>query len=107
MQHGSTAFFGHFNLQPGPFLLSKNSSRGLLIFNKRGKNSFINVGFDNWKKVKERFREHEMSHLQNEALMKLKSLNNPSVAVRLSTQLVIDQKYRREMLMKELSSINT
>ena len=59
------------------FFCRKASSRGLLTFNKRGKDSFINVGFDNWKKAKERLREHEMSHLPNEALMKLKSLNNP------------------------------
>ena len=67
--------------------------------------SFINVGCNNWKKARERFREHEMCHLHNEALMKLKSLNSLYVAVRLSTQLVNDLKYRREMLMEELTSI--
>ena len=37
--------------------------------------------------------------------MKLQSCRRPSVAVQLSHQLLIDQKYRREMLMKVLSTL--
>ena len=56
------------------FLCRKASSRGLLKFNQKGKNAFLNTGFDNWKKAKERFKEHELCQLHNEALMHLKSL---------------------------------
>ena len=37
--------------------------------------------------------------------MKFQSLQHPSVAARLSDQLLSDQKHRREMLMKVLTSL--
>ena len=79
-------------------------SRGLINFSKKGKSAFVTSGFDNWKKAKERFREHEQSQVHCEACMKLECLQQ-SVVAQLSSQLLDDQKQRREMLLKELSSV--
>uniref|UniRef100_A0A1X7SN29 DUF4371 domain-containing protein n=1 Tax=Amphimedon queenslandica TaxID=400682 RepID=A0A1X7SN29_AMPQE len=38
-------------------------------------NAFVINGFDNWKKAKQRLREHKRSQLHLEATMKLQSLN--------------------------------
>ena len=35
----------------------------------------------NWKKGKERFKEHELSQTHNEAVLKYESLSRPSVVV--------------------------
>ena len=66
-------------------------SRGLICVPSKG-HVFVSKGFDNWKKAKERFREHERCQVHREAMQ-------------LSHQLLVDQKYRREMLMKMLSSL--
>ena len=63
------------------------------------------TGFDNWKKAKWRFKEHELSQLHTESTVKIKLLQQPSVASQLSKQLTSDQVKRREMLLKLLSSI--
>lgn len=79
------------------------AARGLINAGKCG--AFVFVGFDNWKKAKERFREHERSQVHREACMKFQSLEQPSIAARLSNQVLKDQKQKREMLMKELTSL--
>lgn len=66
--------------------------RELVTFSNKGHSTFASSGFNNWKKGKERFREHEPSQLHLESCMKIQS------------QLANDQKQRREMLMKELTS---
>ena len=71
---------------------------------KNAKDAFVIVGFDSWKKAKERFKEHARCQAHLEACMKLKSLLHPSISTRLSSQLR-DQIHHREMLMKELSSV--
>ena len=71
----------------------------------KGYAAFILNGFDNWKKAKQRFKEHELSQLHIESTMKIKLLQQPSVASQLSRQLTADQAKRREMLLKLLSSI--
>ena len=76
-----------------------------MSFSKNAKDAFVTVGFDNWKKAKERFKEHERCQAHLEACMKLKSLLHPSVSTRLSSQLQRDQIHHREMLMKEPSSV--
>ena len=62
-------------------------------------------GFNNWKKAKEKFREHEQSQAHCEACMKLTALKQPSVAAQLSTQTQKDQEKHRRMLLKQLTSI--
>ncbi len=48
-------------------------ARGLVSFNKKGKSAFVTAGFDNWKKAKERFKEHERCQVHYESCMKLVS----------------------------------
>ena len=80
-------------------------SKGLINFSKKGKGTFVHTGFDNWKKAKERSKEHERCQVHMEACMKLEFLQQPSIATRLSSQLQENQEQRRKMLLKELSSI--
>ena len=79
-------------------------SRGLICTPSKGQ-AFVSKGFDNWKKAKERFREHEHCQVHREACLKLQLSQQSSVATQLSQALLVDQKYRREMLMKVLSSL--
>uniref|UniRef100_A0A1X7U182 Uncharacterized protein n=1 Tax=Amphimedon queenslandica TaxID=400682 RepID=A0A1X7U182_AMPQE len=84
------------------------ASKSLITDRKKSSNSyngFVIDGFDNWKKAKQRLREHEKSQLHLEASLKLQSLNRPSVASQLSQQLCKDQSHRRLMLLRALSSI--
>ena len=80
-------------------------SKGLITFSKKGKDTFVHTGFDNWKKAKEQFKEHEQCQVHMEVCMKLEFLHQPSIATRLSSQLLESQARRRKMLLKELSSI--
>ena len=80
------------------------SQRGI-TFSKRGDASFILTGFCNWKKGKEKFRDHEMSQVHNEAVLKYESLSRPGVLEIANSALKKDQKERREMLMKQLHSL--
>ena len=65
--------------------------RRLLYFTKN-KKAFISSGFENWKKAKERFKEHEQYQLHLEACLNLEMLKRTSVATRLSNQLRLDQE---------------
>ena len=62
-------------------------------------------GFNNWKKAKERFREHEQSHTHSEACVKVSALRQPSVAAQLSTKILMDQEKRRNLLLKQLDCL--
>ena len=77
----------------------------LVSFSKRNNDAFVSVGFDNWKKVLKRFREHELCHMHTESYMKLKSLQKKSIANQLCNLKVTEQKCNREMLYKVLSSL--
>ena len=79
--------------------------RGLICFTKKHKEAFISTGFENWKKAKEHFKEHEQCQLHLEACLKLEMLKRTSVATTLSNQLRLDQERRRKILLKLLSSI--
>ena len=79
--------------------------RQLINFSKNAKDTFVTIGFDNWKKGKERFKEHERCQAHLEACMKLESLLHPSVS-RLSSQLLSDQMHHREMFMKECHELD-
>ena len=48
-------------------------SRGLINFSKKAKGAFVTVGFDNWKKAKERFREHEHCPAHPDAITEVQS----------------------------------
>ena len=57
----------------------------LVSFSKKNKDAFVSVGCDNWKKALKRFREHEVCHMHTESYMKLKSLQQKSIANQLPT----------------------
>ena len=87
------------------FYCHKAYSKGLITFSKKGDTTFIIKEFDNWKKAKERFSAHEKTQIHKEAYFKCNAVHHPSVATQLASQILSDQKWRREMLMKELSSL--
>lgn len=47
------------------------NSQSLLNFPKHVQNAFSDLGFSNWKKALEKFREHEGSSMHKEATLKL------------------------------------
>ena len=65
----------------------------LVSFSKKNKDAFVSVGFDNWKKALKRFREHEVCHMHTESYMKLKSLQQKSIANQLSNLNLSSLKY--------------
>ena len=81
------------------------ATRGLLSFSKNASDAFVSKGFNNWKKAKERFREHEQSHAHSEACVKISALKQPSVAAQLSTKVLLDQEKHRNLLLKQLDCL--
>ena len=71
------------------------------------KPAFVENGFQNLKKAKERFREHESSKMHAEAVTKLAAMKSTSrsVDVLLSKRLEQDQRHHCMMLMKLLAAI--
>ena len=49
--------------------------------------------------------QHARSSMHKEAVMKMKLIKQPSVMARLNTQVEVDQKFHREMLLKQLSTL--
>ena len=72
---------------------------------KKGEDTFIEVGFDNWKKALERFAQHAQSGPHKDALLKIEVLGQESVHALLSKQAMAEQKVHREVLLKQLSSL--
>ena len=81
------------------------SSKGFLTFSSKREQAFTDTGFNNWKKAKQRFQEHEQCQAHKEAVLKVSALQQPSVASLLSHQLEQDQTKNRQMFMKLLSSL--
>lgn len=63
----------------------------------------MSLGFNNWKKSIEKFKEHEKSQMHIESCFKLNTLHKPSMATQLSAQILQQQCFHREMLLKVLS----
>lgn len=72
---------------------------------RKSETTFSSNGFNNWKKAKSKFREHENTQVHIEACRSYKALQQPSIATRLSQQKSNEQKKHRELLMKQLSSL--
>ena len=66
--------------------------------NRRSDDTFIMLGFSNWKKATEKFQQHEHS----EAIESFHSLQQPSIISQLNTQIASEQAQRRELLLKQL-----
>lgn len=74
------------------------------VFHTKTEPSFTSNSFSNWKKVKQKFHEHEQSQTCHEAVMYYQTLQQPSVVSQLSSQLYRDQ-VEHKMLMKLLTSL--
>ena len=67
---------------------------------------FVYNGFNNWKKAREKFREHENSSIHKDASYKLAAKERGiGIDAQLSSQLRKDQDHHRSMLMKLLHAI--
>ena len=64
--------------------------------NRRSDDTFIMLGFSNWKKATEKFQQHEHSHMHSEAIESFHSLQQPSIISQLNTQIASEQAQRRE-----------
>ena len=94
------------NFQPDISFTVLNFVQDLLTFSKRQNPTFMDSGFQNWRKALQRFDEHEKSEMHNEAAVKLAAKSSTTdVAAQLNTQHKTDQAFHREMLMKLLSCI--
>ena len=60
---------------------------------------------NNWKKAKERFRDHEHSQTHREACLKHSALQQPSVHSLLNSQKQGDQNKHKQMLFTQLTSL--
>ena len=81
------------------------TSRGWLTFSTKAENTFTARGFNNWKKAKQKFREHEQSLAHREAMLKYSATQQPSVSAQLNCQVQKDQLQHRQMLLKQLTSL--
>ena len=87
------------------FYCRKMYNQGELTFNKRSDGAFIFNGFSNWKKARQKFKEHENSQCHREACMMYAALRQPSVVALARTSGEEEQQSRRSFLLKQLSSI--
>lgn len=62
-------------------------------------------GFNNWKKVLERFNKHARSEIHKEAILKVELSKGETVHALMSKKAVEIQKVRQEMLIKQISSL--
>lgn len=84
------------------FYCRSANAKGLLTSQLKYESAFIKKGFDNWKKAKQKFNQHQKSVAHRESLSKHKLLSQP---VQLSNQIKKDQEKHRVGLMKQLSSL--
>ena len=81
----------------------------MINFSKNYKPAFVENSFQNLKKAREGFRDHESSSMHAEAVLKLGAAKSASSGVDalLSRQLENQQKHCRLMLMKLLNAIKS
>ena len=72
---------------------------------KKGDDAFVDTGFDNWKKAREKFTVHAQSDVHKEAVLKIELLDQDSVHALITNQAMAEQKVRQQMLLKQLSSL--
>ena len=94
-----------FTTQSILFFCHKACRLKLLSGNKRQKDAFVVAGFNNWKQSIQKFKEHEKCQMHIELCFKLNALCRPSVATQLSAQILQQQCFHREMLLKILSTL--
>lgn len=67
--------------------------------------AFVRVGFDNWKKARERFQKHTQSQPHKQAMMHFERLKQPSIDSQLHSQCKASQELHQKMLQVLISSI--
>lgn len=85
------------------FYCSAASRSNLLVFSKNADTAFVSSAFFNWRKASEAFHKHEASQAHSEAMLKLS--NKQDVGSQLDHAHKMEQKARRESLLKQLSSL--
>ena len=83
------------------------SSKGLLQLAKKGGDdaAFVVAGFDNWKNVLEKFKQHSMSDLHKQALLSIEFMQQEDIQSSINRQAATLHKSRQQMLIKQLSSL--
>ena len=81
------------------------ASRDLLRFSSKSEDAFAARGFDNWKKAKEKFGNHERSQSHGEAVLKYRALQRPRVSAQINQQIAQEQLARRQAFLTQLSSL--
>ena len=81
------------------------SGKSFCNLSKKAEDAFITTGFDNRKKAHEKFTQHSQSDIHKESVLKIELLKQESVASLLNKQAMAEQKIRRDMLLKQLSSL--
>ena len=82
---------------------SNNKLLGML---KKGEETFVTNGFDNWKKACKKFHQHSLSDLHKEAVLKIELMNQQdNVFTLIQKNLASDQQSHPEMLLRQISSL--
>ena len=81
------------------------ASRNLLNFSTKSEDAFAARGFENWKKAKKKFGNHERSQSHREAVLKYKALQRPSVSAQINKQIAQEQLAQRQAFLTQLSSL--
>ena len=76
--------------------------KGMLSFSTKAEAIFSTVGFSNWRKAIQKFRNHSACHAHTEAVTKWQLLQAPPISAQLSTQVQKLQQSRRQALIKQL-----
>ena len=85
--------------------MPKENRNGGFAFGTNFKDDFATTGFNNWKEGHQKFKEHEKSHTQKEALFSQEVSVRPTVISIVSSAEQKDQETRRKMLFKQLKSL--
>lgn len=67
------------------------SEKNLLELSKKGEDAFILVGFNNWKKARERFDTHSLSDTHKEVALKIELSKQESVCALINKQAMAEQ----------------
>ena len=87
------------------FYCRSANTKGLFTHRPKYEAAFIKKGFDNWKKAKQKFNQHQKSQAHAEAISKHRLLLQPAISVQMNNQIKKDQEKHRVGLMMQLTSL--
>ena len=79
----------------------KKYRNGGFAFGTKFKDAFVTVGFNNWQKGRQKFKEHEKSQAHKEAIFSHEAAAQPTVVLMVSFTEKKDQETRCKMLIKK------